>query len=148
MTNGTRRTPPQTPPTPPSLPLTATQRAIQSGWAVDPQRTPQPPHPWGHCLCRSRANLTGGACSCHCHGRAFRVSARGAGTDGGVRRWGRADTSPKLGGVRRRSLSREMRAVPRHETVREPPVASKLRNFPEIAQILPSATRGIDQTRS
>lgn len=106
MTDNTQR--PAAPDTRPQQPSARTphERAAHHGWAIDPARTPPPPHAWGHCHCRARAGATLRGCPCPCHGRAYRVYTRAAVAPDAIRRWGRADPAPKLSECARRSVSR------------------------------------------
>lgn len=105
MTDHTQRpAPPVTRPQHPSA-LTPHERAAHHGWAIDPARTPPPPHAWGHCHCRARVGATLHGCPCPCHGRAYRVYTRATIAPDAIRRWGPVDPAPKLSESTRRSVS-------------------------------------------
>lgn len=89
-------------PSQPPATLTARERAIQQGWAVDPHRSQPPPHRWSQCPCGGRPDATLFGCPCHCHGEARTPGApvpapKPAGAPG-IRRWGRNGAAPKLRG--------------------------------------------------
>jgi hypothetical protein len=96
MTHDPERPAPAVPRPPHPSALTPRARAAHHGWAVDPARTPPPPHPWGHCHCRARTGASLRGCPCLCHGRAYRVYTRAAVAPDAIRRWGPVGSAPKL----------------------------------------------------